>query len=443
MTTIYSDKYLPKKGELSNNLRNFDRERILSFDETLVFDQIIDEEEFPLFSNSYLLVVGKAPNVVYTKFSNDRDNKWAIQTKMTQNPDKTISVEKYADNEKALAHIKDMVEAYENLSKRYEGTKIAINKCKAIDNDINNGLSFEFCMGNTLESMLDDRLLAADIEGFKELIGEYMYWLSYNASEYEVSNYDFVFPNIIVDGDKWQVIDYEWTYNRLIEPKKIAFRAFYNYCLGGEARNSCRDYLMKEVLSLDDEDIKTLIKEENKFQRTINGNRASVDAMREIIGNRAIELEGLLKLNDFAENKFSVQLYFDYGEGFSEVNSVKLYDCYSEMKNLKIDYVLPNNVKRLRIDPCSFTCSIEIGKITVDTKNYTYSDMDINGVLKEEGILVFATTDPNIALEVDGGGRLKAEMEVTELSPVLAKAITEPKESGVIDKIKGKIKRNK
>jgi hypothetical protein len=56
---------------------------------------------------------------------------------------------------------------------------------------------------------------------------------------------------------------------------------------------------------------------------------------------------------------------------------------------------------------------------------------------------VFATTDPNITLEVDRGGHLKAEMEVTELSPVLAKAITEPKESSVIDKIKGKVKRNK
>ena len=43
MTTIYSDRYLPKKGELSNNLRNFDRERVLLFDEKQVFDEIIDD----------------------------------------------------------------------------------------------------------------------------------------------------------------------------------------------------------------------------------------------------------------------------------------------------------------------------------------------------------------------------------------------------------------
>ena len=64
MTTIYSDKYLPGKGELSNNLRNFDRDRVLLFDETQVFDQIIDEKEFALFSNSYLVVAGGEPDAL-------------------------------------------------------------------------------------------------------------------------------------------------------------------------------------------------------------------------------------------------------------------------------------------------------------------------------------------------------------------------------------------
>lgn len=58
-TTIYSDKYLPKKGELNNNMRNFDRERIITFDETRVYDMIIKENLFPLYSNSYLVVLEK------------------------------------------------------------------------------------------------------------------------------------------------------------------------------------------------------------------------------------------------------------------------------------------------------------------------------------------------------------------------------------------------
>ena len=55
--TIYSDEYLPKKGELNTNIWNFDRERLLLFDEEKVFDSLIDSRLFPLYSNSYLAIL--------------------------------------------------------------------------------------------------------------------------------------------------------------------------------------------------------------------------------------------------------------------------------------------------------------------------------------------------------------------------------------------------
>lgn len=56
-TTIYSDEYLPKCGQLNNNSRNFDTERIITFNESKVYDAIIKENLFPLYSNSYLVVI--------------------------------------------------------------------------------------------------------------------------------------------------------------------------------------------------------------------------------------------------------------------------------------------------------------------------------------------------------------------------------------------------
>lgn len=58
-TTIYSDSYLPRTGELSNNIRNFDMDRIINFDETKVFDNIVRDGLFPVFSNSFLVVLKK------------------------------------------------------------------------------------------------------------------------------------------------------------------------------------------------------------------------------------------------------------------------------------------------------------------------------------------------------------------------------------------------
>lgn len=58
-TTIYSDRYLPKTGELNNNIRNFDMDRIINFDETKVFDHIVADGLFPVFSNSFLVILEK------------------------------------------------------------------------------------------------------------------------------------------------------------------------------------------------------------------------------------------------------------------------------------------------------------------------------------------------------------------------------------------------
>lgn len=57
--TIYSDEYLPKKGELTNNMRNFDMDRMVIFDESKVYDSIIENDLFTIFSNSYLIIIEK------------------------------------------------------------------------------------------------------------------------------------------------------------------------------------------------------------------------------------------------------------------------------------------------------------------------------------------------------------------------------------------------
>ncbi len=54
---IYSDDCLPKVGELVNNIRNFDNERLMVFDESQVFDNLIEDDMFDIFSNSYLVIM--------------------------------------------------------------------------------------------------------------------------------------------------------------------------------------------------------------------------------------------------------------------------------------------------------------------------------------------------------------------------------------------------
>ncbi|OUO79854.1 SAM-dependent methyltransferase [Blautia sp. An249] len=54
---LFSDDYLPKKGDLSQNFSNFDRMRIQLFDEPRVYDTLTESGLFPEFSNSFLVLV--------------------------------------------------------------------------------------------------------------------------------------------------------------------------------------------------------------------------------------------------------------------------------------------------------------------------------------------------------------------------------------------------
>lgn len=53
---VYSDDYLPKEGSLNDNLWNLDEDRLMVFDESKAFDQIIKDGLFDMFANSFLII---------------------------------------------------------------------------------------------------------------------------------------------------------------------------------------------------------------------------------------------------------------------------------------------------------------------------------------------------------------------------------------------------
>ncbi|MBQ7943853.1 MAG: class I SAM-dependent methyltransferase [Lachnospiraceae bacterium] len=407
MSTIYSDQYLPKKGELSTNLRNFDRDRMLLFDEKRAFDQIIDEEEFSLFSNSYLVVVGKAPECVYCKFSNDRAKPWAIRTSIMRNTFGDLHVEKAPDTMAAVPHLKNTRKAYDLLSTRYKGTKVVINQCKTMTS----ALYFPFCKGKTLEELLDGCLDKADISGFKALVDEYMKWLSYGEGE-TVSNLDFVFPNILVDGDKWHVIDYEWTFEKLIPSKEIAFRAFYNYMLGGGNRENCRDLLFGDILQMTDAQIEEYIQNEKDFQKYITGQRAAVGDMRELIANKVYDIATIESI--FADNaaRQISQAFFDCGSGYSEENSLLIRDSFVQKDLIVSKVALPEGIKSFRFDPWSFDGVVRIEELSVDGVPYTREQIQVNGRWLDDNYIVFATEDPNIIVACEGAREVSLRLRI-------------------------------
>ena len=153
MTTLFSDKRLPMVGELSDNMRNFDRDRMVLFDEKNAFDSLIKEEMFPFYSNSYMVVIGDEPELTYCRYSNDRNLQTCIKTEIVE-VDGAKKVRKHACNEFSAEHIRHIYKSYQNLKERYKGSKLSINKCKLFDQELPY-VELEYVQGVTLAEMFD------------------------------------------------------------------------------------------------------------------------------------------------------------------------------------------------------------------------------------------------------------------------------------------------
>lgn len=56
---VYSEHYLPQRGDLRNVIDVYDRERYQTFNEELVYDQLCKDGEFEYFANSFLIFASR------------------------------------------------------------------------------------------------------------------------------------------------------------------------------------------------------------------------------------------------------------------------------------------------------------------------------------------------------------------------------------------------
>lgn len=434
MTTLYSDERLPKAGELSLNLRNFDRERLQLFDEKLVFDTLIQEGQFPLFSNSYMMMLGPATEVKYAKYSNDRADAYKIKTLLTfheSNGEIVKKIEKHPLFNESQEHIMQINKGYGKLSGRFAGSRLQINKCslKSVEGDFGGAsdkpdgsvyAEFEYIEGRTLEEHLDECLEKDDLEKFHLLFDEYLERISYN-EELPVADYDLVFSNILISPDgQWTIIDYEWTYDRQVDTKEIAFRAVYCYLLENEKRNKLNLDLILQKLDITEENAETYRQQEQRFQKYVTGKRLSMAEIRDAIGQPIYTVADLPLLTPAKKQKDRVQIYEDMGDGFSEENSFFVDACAKEDKEFQI--TIGEGRRALRIDPCSYCCLVFIREIkwnesVIPTKGKSIAT---NGLRIGDGVFAFGCEDPNITLQLPqlankGRNTLKVSMQVTEM----------------------------
>lgn len=449
MTTLYSDRRLPKRGELSNNMRNFDRDRIQLFDEKRVFDTVLKEGQFPLFSNSYMLLLGPALSEEYVKYSNDRKEEFQIKTLQRRTGFGT-KIEKHPLSKAAWKHIEATVSACKKLAGRYEGSLLEVNECKLERSaDGIPYITIKFLEGRTLEEILDERLEKNDLEGFHRLFDEYLKRISWG-EEKEIADYDLIFANVLIPQgsnscdenggktqknnierylkeEKWGLIDCEWTFDKAIETKEIAFRALYCYLLEDEKRNGLNPELIMDKLEIGSAEAEQYRRQEMKFQKYVTGKRLSMAEIREAIGQPVYTLadfcEGLS--NKPSDNR--IQIYEDTGKGFLEEQSFFPEEDGEQVLRtgegtVEFSVRIARGRSAVRIDPGNHACVIYIKRISWNGAEIPLKgkQLQMNGFKIGEDTYAFPTEDPNITLSLWGlpseeENHLEAVMEVTAM----------------------------
>lgn len=427
-TVIYSDRRLPNPGELTNNIRNFDRDRMLLFNEKYVFDGIINDGLFSAFSNSYMVVIGQEPETAYVKYSNDRAEEYALRTEIVDTPKGKV-IRKSPLSLKAREHIGKMEYLYRLLQKRYEKSDLKINPCTlAADEEY---AEFPFEKGTTLEELLDRCLEKEDLNGFYKLFDKYLTLISYGEDS-GITDYDLIFANILVNGDEWTVIDYEWTIEKVVSAKEIAFRAVYCYVLEEEKRNKLDLDLIMERLDITPAQADEYREKEGKFQKQVTGKRKSMGEIRAAIGTYCVDPKVLMKehLQRILDKR--IQIYTDAGKGFSEENSYYMPDVYTNEYTIEAEIPFDGNVSALRIDPADRACVVKVEELLLNgmAVPLTKKTFAANGKNVKKSTWVFTTSDPNMTIRVSelpmqGENRLFIKMQLTSLPESIAADITE------------------
>jgi len=465
MTTLYSDAYLPRKGELSNNLRNFDRDRMLLFDEKHAFDGLTEDGLFPMFSNSYLVVIGREFDTKYVKYSNDRAPEYAIRTEIAVERGfragrqrvlpgaGSVAVRKYPMSQAAAEHIRGMEAAYESLTERYQGGSLEINRCRLAEEGGQVCAQFEFVPGIPLSELMDQCLERNDLPGFYKYFRQFIERIGYN-SEYPAADFDPGFSNILIQKDeetseeKWTLIDYEWTFGRPIDTKELAFRAVYCYLLEDAGRIRLKPELVLKELSITEETAEQYRQQEREFQQFVTGERAAMAQIREKIGCRVMVPQKWIERYQDSEQVCRVQIYEDRGGGYSEEKSYFVPEAYQGERLIVLRLRVDGDVENLRIDPALSSCVVKVLEMTF---NGDAVPLEKKKVLSANGrivrpsdknavvycpTIVFATDDPNISINLGGLKRQKentmqARMEIVRLPMAVAQDLAEEKRKGL------------
>jgi len=383
-TSVFTEDRLPGSGELRDYFEGSEMQHICLYDETAAWNQLNAEGLFEEFANAFYVVaekkkISKSKKVVYTRFSNDRDNSKSIRTVMTSEGG-DIHIYKMSDSPMSSKHIENIRKAFDILEDNYSGANIHFNKyseptCEALKL-IGAGKGFdavelEFVDGQNFEDILDEKIKDGDIEALEneiyrmaERIRKVQYSAEFEASaDFEnvfgkcgkelkalnltatnAADIDMIPGNIIVLEDgQWLVLDYEWTFNFSVPVNFILYRSIHYYVESNIIRKQNAPADIYEKVGISNSEIRIYEEMERNFQKYVVGNHVPLSlTSKQMMDKPNLHIANIVKHTEAHVMRQYHSLQFDFGAGFVTDGSI-----YHENENILPDLIVDENFRSI------------------------------------------------------------------------------------------------
>ncbi|MCD8397838.1 MAG: hypothetical protein LUD12_11790 [Lachnospiraceae bacterium] len=373
--------------------------------------------------------------IIYTKYSNERSPLFSIRTdileeEISRSSSGQTSDEPECSNAAAMPeakiplrcvrktpiypegkeHLQALYRHYQSLSALTDGTKLSWNRCIPLED----GVELEYIEGESLEEQL---LFTLHTEGTDACAKEFLDCLHFLRSLHTGAKFapcdefrrvfgdvslpsgtdcapctdiDLLCENILVSKGHWIAIDYEWSFDFPIPVNFLLYRVILHFTDNANRGEEFRRFDFMGQMGITEEEKTAFAAMEAHFQKYILQGHVPIRNLYSAVS------DGYSLIEDHFASE-ALQVYFDYGDGFCEDNSV-LYRMHKDSHwYLRQEIPLPAQVKAMRIDPGYHASIVHLSEFRFD------SQMEQPSFLLREGTAIddwiyFSEEDPNIFL---------------------------------------------
>ena len=350
--------------------------------------------------------------VIFSKFSYERSREFQIRTDICESESGERYVIKQAGTPDALSHLDRINRSFSLLKTQYDfNSNIQINRCTKTDDKI----VLEYLQGDTFETLLDhyydngqENKMIEKIRKYTEILQQGVETRPFFKTEefikvfgdisfdkplksFFVSDIDLIFGNIIVIGDKWNVVDYEWTFEFPIPVDFIFFRAIHYYTVSSRRYRIDAEKLYSAI-GITDSDIEKYREMELHFQHYVLGNVPQMYKLHEILSPGEVRQSQLYEEHIERQKEGFIRIYEDYGNGYSEEHA---YSKKVDLNETVIAVDIPEGLKSLRIDIAHYPGMAVLNGI-FDQNGNSKSIKETNGIIFEKDYILFNHGMPSI-----------------------------------------------